>query len=195
MQSTHPQGNNFRVRGLRKQMIFFALVMIVTSIFSIQALAYNGTGKADAKIYYKPGVQTTVANLEARIWFSVPSSVSLFSYQQKFDATSSSWAFNATKPIRKHTNTMELSVTGVDASLSVSTSPGVSLSTTKSTATFTTAESNSYYRGINTYNNISDVSFLGGAVTKLRTTKAYSKMSLLIDGQPFHNQGSCWAIS
>jgi hypothetical protein len=172
-------------RMVLSAVMVFSVLAVSAVAFPLNVNAYQGTGGKDVYVQGKKA-----AYLEARVWMSTARGWVLGN-KSTFDVTTSTWVLNPTKPIRDHSHTQYLEVKGIGVacSLSVSKTVGVSLSATSNTASFTPAAVNGSYRGYNSYNNVAT-----STLTVARTIHAYSKMSVLLDGQGFSNQGYCWQL-
>lgn len=164
--------------------IILSLSLVLSSVTS--AYAWNDTC---SKNVYLSGKK--VATLESRMWVS-QLDVNFAKTKITFDATSSSWVFNATRTITNHVNSMTIKKTGLSGSLSANMN-GVGASITEKTDsmfTISTGSANSYYRGMNTYNNTITRGVVGtifswsiaSALTNLVVTGT-SGQSVYIDGQ------------
>lgn len=167
--------------------------MIFSGTVKTYAWSNTKTRKAYSE-YYKSSMGT----LEARIWVSVLSR-NLSNTKITFDAKSSSWVFKANKNITKHVNTLTLKKAGVTGSLSVSpgktgTTVGVTIAEqTDSVCSLATTASNTYYRGITTYNNTITRGVAGTIIMWTIPALSYlvvtgtSNQSVCLDGQFFNN--------
>lgn len=182
----------------RKYNLLAVIMMVCTLVVFVgttETYAWNSKKTRNA---YSSYYGESMGQLDARIWISTLKTN--YSHTKvTFDAISSSWVNNATKKITKHVNTLKVKKTGLTGSLSVSASKSASLSLAEMTdnvCELSTQPANSYYRGINSYNNCITRG-VGGTILSFTTPLlAYlvvtgtSSQSVYLDGQAFYNSAT-----